>query len=59
MVVLETRHAIWLGGASNGSPIVGAADVFELRTDLTEWQERPDLRMPQTGSWISAITFDI
>ena len=59
MVTLGGNRALYLGGASDTVAWIKEDDAFELKSDLSGWEERPDLRLPWEVSWISAAALDL
>ena len=59
MVTLRERQALWLGGCSNTDPFVCEDEVFELKSDLSGWEERTDLKLPKEIGWARAVVLDM
>ena len=59
MVTLAGKQALYLGGSSGTLPFVYEDTVLELRSDLSGWDERTDLRLPKTTAWVPALVLDL
>ena len=59
VTIADGSRVLYMGGALVSQPNdVFSKTTYELKSDLSGWEERPELALPSEMAWIQGASYD-